>query len=106
MNSDFRTVFVKSLLGIRGRVISLLTGLVIGFATKKLAEYNLTLTPEIEQLIVGGVAFGVMWVTDALALKYQAEGAKEIQEVLPSHVESDGVIGPVTVSAVKTAVEK
>lgn len=99
-----KTSLVKLLIDAKGRINSLVVGVVVGYATKFMADRNLSLDPLVEDLLASTVGLGVMWAIDSIVLHLQTKGVKEIQNALPNHVRTDGVPGTVTVDAVKEIV--
>lgn len=100
-----KTTLIKLLLDGRGRFVSLATGALVAAVTKALAGKNVTLDPEVENMIATITGLFVMWVIDSVVLKMQSDGVKQIQDALPPSVKSDGVPGEKTIAAVEKAVE-
>lgn len=100
----FKLLFLKRLTEVKGRVISLASGLAVGALTKWFADNNWSWDPEYELLVSGAVAFAVTYIIDSVVILLQTEGVKQIQDALPPEVVSDGVAGPVTVAAVEKVV--
>lgn len=101
-----KSSLIKLLTGAKGRLVSVITGALVGVVTKLLTRNNATLDPEIENLVSTIASLAVMWAIDSLVLKLQSDGVRKIQDALPPSVVSDGVPGEKTVAAVEKAVSE
>lgn len=101
-----KTFLTAWLSAARGRFITLAIASVVGVISALLARWNFTLDPEDTKLVAGFVTGFVGWGIDALIIKVNSDGVKQIQDALPPYVKSDGVPGEVTITAVENLASK
>ena len=101
-----KNALLKALADGKGRLLSLTTGFVTAKILAWIASAGITLDPKDELYITGLAGLVIAYGIDALFIRLQTAGVKEIQDALPPSVKSDGVPGSKTIKAVENAVDK
>lgn len=99
-----KKILVQTLSGQVGQVARIGSGVVVAGATKALTSLGLHLDDATSTWISVVVGLFITNFLNEWILKNTQEGVKQIQDILPSYVKSDGVPGDVTIQAVENAV--